>query len=322
VNGRTSVWGASDYVNPKFTGYGRDTETALDFAQARYMSAGLGRFMSPDPANAGADFTNPQSWNGYGYVLGNPVSATDPSGACTVAIAGITQSRDPNSGFTTVAEGLGAVQAYPYARQSGIGSVFGVIRQGTIGPNGSTATALGALQYALGTNSGKIDVLTYSGGAGVFTAAYGRLSASDQQRIGNIFYVSPGAWGSLATNGQTSILRGTSPSDVMAMAGTIYVAGTPVAQAACDHQDFACLSSSASAAAVFQSIEASGPCAAQKVFSLPPTKTKSTLGGWAGAGSAGGGAVSGVGGWDEFGILQLIIGTPTVSSTITYPKVN
>jgi GH24 family phage-related lysozyme (muramidase) len=44
------------------------------------MSAGLGRFMSPDPGNAGADFTNPQSWNGYAYVLGNPLGNTDPSG--------------------------------------------------------------------------------------------------------------------------------------------------------------------------------------------------------------------------------------------------
>jgi hypothetical protein len=44
------------------------------------MSAGLGRFMSADPGNAGADFTNPQSWNGYAYVLGNPLGLVDPSG--------------------------------------------------------------------------------------------------------------------------------------------------------------------------------------------------------------------------------------------------
>jgi RHS repeat-associated protein len=80
VGGRTNFWAASDSVNQKFTGYERDGETALDFAQARYMSAGLGRFMSADPVNAGADFTNPQSWNGYAYVLGNPLGNVDPSG--------------------------------------------------------------------------------------------------------------------------------------------------------------------------------------------------------------------------------------------------
>jgi RHS repeat-associated protein len=80
VGGRTNFWAASDSVNQKFTGYERDGETSLDFAQARYMSSGLGRFMSPDPANAGADFTNPQSWNAYAYVLGNPLGNVDPSG--------------------------------------------------------------------------------------------------------------------------------------------------------------------------------------------------------------------------------------------------
>jgi hypothetical protein len=48
--------------------------------QARYMSAAQGRFNSPDPGNAGADLTNPQSWNGYSYVWNNPLSAVDPTG--------------------------------------------------------------------------------------------------------------------------------------------------------------------------------------------------------------------------------------------------
>ncbi len=85
VDGRTSLWGASDNVNQKFTGQERDSEANLDFFQARYMSSGLGRFMSPDPYNAGADPTDPQSWNGYGYVSGNPLNAVDPSGMYLVA---------------------------------------------------------------------------------------------------------------------------------------------------------------------------------------------------------------------------------------------
>jgi len=36
--------------------------------------------LSVDPGNAGADVTDPQTWNGYGYVLGNPLGLVDPSG--------------------------------------------------------------------------------------------------------------------------------------------------------------------------------------------------------------------------------------------------
>jgi RHS repeat-associated protein len=75
-----SPWSVSDNVGPKFTGQMRDTETGEDFFHARYLSSGLGRFMSVDPYNAGADITNPQSWNGYAYVGGQPLVYSDPTG--------------------------------------------------------------------------------------------------------------------------------------------------------------------------------------------------------------------------------------------------
>jgi hypothetical protein len=36
--------------------------------------------MTPDPGNAGADPSNPQSWNMYSYVLNNSLNAIDPDG--------------------------------------------------------------------------------------------------------------------------------------------------------------------------------------------------------------------------------------------------
>jgi RHS repeat-associated protein len=67
-----------------FTGQERDGGTAdLDYFNARHMSAVLGSFTQPDPANAGADILNPQSWNAYAYVLGNPLALVDPSGLCS-----------------------------------------------------------------------------------------------------------------------------------------------------------------------------------------------------------------------------------------------
>ena len=56
----------------------RDSETNLDFANARYYSSQFGRFMSPDPL--GGDVSDPQSLNRYAYVTNSPLSAIDPSG--------------------------------------------------------------------------------------------------------------------------------------------------------------------------------------------------------------------------------------------------
>jgi len=64
----------------KFTGQERDAESNLDNFEARYMASTVGRFMSPDPGNAGADARNPQSWNMYSYVGNNPLAFTDPTG--------------------------------------------------------------------------------------------------------------------------------------------------------------------------------------------------------------------------------------------------
>ncbi|MGC1618261.1 MAG: RHS repeat-associated core domain-containing protein [Candidatus Acidiferrum sp.] len=47
---------------------------------APFHSSAFGRFLSPDPDNAGADAGDPQSWNAYSYVLNNPLNAVDPFG--------------------------------------------------------------------------------------------------------------------------------------------------------------------------------------------------------------------------------------------------
>ena len=80
--GRNGQWApGGDNVDQKFTGQVRDQETGLDYFNARYFGAALGRFTSPDPGNAGADPSNPQTWNAYAYALNNPLVTVDPSGA-------------------------------------------------------------------------------------------------------------------------------------------------------------------------------------------------------------------------------------------------
>lgn len=70
---------AGSYSSPlHFTGKERDSESGLDDFGARYFTSGTGRFISPNPIGGRPAF--PQSWNGYSYVLNNPLNAIDPFG--------------------------------------------------------------------------------------------------------------------------------------------------------------------------------------------------------------------------------------------------
>ncbi|MCW5956037.1 MAG: hypothetical protein KIT61_05590 [Pyrinomonadaceae bacterium] len=86
-----------DTVRKQFTGYERDSETGLDFAEARMLNCSIGRFGTPDPYNIvfekekGKDagersqifvsfVSNPQRWNSYVYVINNHLAFSDPDG--------------------------------------------------------------------------------------------------------------------------------------------------------------------------------------------------------------------------------------------------
>jgi RHS repeat-associated protein len=60
-----------------FTGQ-RDVGLGIYHYGARFYSPKLGRFLSPDTIVPGA--ANPQAYNRYSYVLGNPLKYTDPTG--------------------------------------------------------------------------------------------------------------------------------------------------------------------------------------------------------------------------------------------------
>jgi RHS repeat-associated protein len=82
TGGRTAALGYSggDGVRQQFTSQERDTETGLDYFDARYYAPNQGRFTSVDPFFGSARRQTPQSWNRYSYALNNPLVYTDPSG--------------------------------------------------------------------------------------------------------------------------------------------------------------------------------------------------------------------------------------------------
>jgi RHS repeat-associated protein len=71
-------YATSGTTDPDFTGQNQDTVSGtVDFLLREY-NANQGRWISPDPAGAGAvDASNPQTWNRYAYVGNNPLRSID-----------------------------------------------------------------------------------------------------------------------------------------------------------------------------------------------------------------------------------------------------
>lgn len=67
-------------VRQDYTGYEKDSETGLEYAQARYYNSQHGRFTSVDPLTASAAIRDPQTFNRYSYALNSPYKFVDPLG--------------------------------------------------------------------------------------------------------------------------------------------------------------------------------------------------------------------------------------------------
>jgi RHS repeat-associated protein len=71
----------ADSTRQKFTGKERDSETSLDFFEARYFASIQGRFTSPDPLYYQVMMAvDPQRFNLYAYARNNPLKFVDPNG--------------------------------------------------------------------------------------------------------------------------------------------------------------------------------------------------------------------------------------------------
>ena len=70
----------------KFATYWRES-SGVDYAQQRYYSSTYGRFLTSDPYRASGGPSDPNSWNRYAYVQGDPVNFNDPEGLFSRAVS-------------------------------------------------------------------------------------------------------------------------------------------------------------------------------------------------------------------------------------------
>jgi RHS repeat-associated protein len=63
-----------------FAGYEEGFDGRTKYAEQRFYSSVVGRFMSPDPYDGSARQSDPNSWNRYAYVGNDPVNRVDPHG--------------------------------------------------------------------------------------------------------------------------------------------------------------------------------------------------------------------------------------------------
>jgi RHS repeat-associated protein len=150
----------------RFSGKERDSETNLDYFEARYYSGAQGRFTSPDEFKGGivdaftgqdietntalpyADITNPQTLNKYAYVMNNPLRYTDPTGHCPMCVVEVLESPvvqeaiEKATPFIGAALGVAAGWALSQSEDVGRAILGGPVMTPTAPYNGSVAAEL------------------------------------------------------------------------------------------------------------------------------------------------------------------------------------
>ena len=78
--------GTGSWHLTRYAGHMKDEDSGLVYMQARWMDPQTGTFLSIDPLVA--DAGDPQSYNAYAYARNNPITNTDPTGACIMSDCG------------------------------------------------------------------------------------------------------------------------------------------------------------------------------------------------------------------------------------------
>ncbi len=146
----------------KFGGKERDSESGLDYFEARHYASALGRFVQPDEFRGGpidlfesdepasqavpyANIWNPQSLNKYAYTYNNPLRYIDPNGHGGPGLLEAPVVEETIVGETIAAAEVGAEEGAEVGTvaEPGGGTVAGAIIGGVVAGGG----VLGTYEY-------------------------------------------------------------------------------------------------------------------------------------------------------------------------------
>jgi RHS repeat-associated protein len=147
----------------RVTTYETDSESSLDYANARSDVPRLGRFLTCDPL--GGSISDPQSLNRYTYVLSDPINGVDPLGLDT-CIFNVEFFNAANLTPTQVAQ-----------IESRINAIF----SGVASPNGDTV----GISFAF-YGSPDTEITVYQSSSFTSASGYASLLVSPRAYIDNI----------------------------------------------------------------------------------------------------------------------------------------
>ena len=220
-----------DVIRQQITGAERDSETGLDFLQARYLSSMQGRFMSPDPGGAGSDPFDPQSWNGYTYALNNPLVNVDPSGMAAETACDLESTPTCSSLLSGHHDSTTVTDAWAWADTiwQAYGSSVNIVRNTELQVADQVLTAVNNFRSSPGC-TGAVTALGTALGANFGGSAGGVAGGTTGFTLGSVVPVAGNAIGLAggAALGSTAgaLAGGTLGGAVGGFAGSIFCSGS------------------------------------------------------------------------------------------------
>jgi RHS repeat-associated protein len=193
----------------QFTGMELDAESQLNHTLNRQFSSIYGRWLSPDPGNAGANPSNPQTWNAYSYALDNPTTNTDPTGR-NVYVCAYTDANGGLNCFTVTDQQYAALVQGQNSQQQGINLPSGNMPAGSITCGGQVCGSVSYFEQGIENDAGSD--LAIGGFLGEGLDAVGSLLESGAQAAGRLLGIGAGE----EATAETATVTVTATAGVMA----------------------------------------------------------------------------------------------------------